>query len=341
MVQWGLVTGGGDGASFREAASDAKAAEELGFDTIWLGEGRLTGSIVPLMTLILDRTDRIRVGTGILPNRTRNVALLAGTFKTFDEMAPGRTVMGLGGWWEPLASRCGLPNTKPLTAMREVITVARELLAGKMVTYHGEFVDVTDIKFDSPHDDFGRVYDVPIYTGPVRFRMVELSGEIADGVLLDFLVPPSYVDQAVAALERGAARGNRTLDGFGISQFICCAVDDDDPQQAIDECKYFLTQYIAQQPHITEFSGVDPELAAAVQQIVSWPTTTASVKEAMRLVPDALTQSVCACGTTSQTVDKIREYVAAGTQEVVLVPRGERILEQATAVFEHGRLAGL
>ena len=64
------------------------------------------------------------MGSGILPYRTRNVGLFAVTFKTLDDLAPGRMRMGLGPWWEPLASRTGLPNRKPLKAMREVITVS-------------------------------------------------------------------------------------------------------------------------------------------------------------------------------------------------------------------------
>lgn len=341
MVNWGLVTGGGNGAEFKAAVEDAKAAEKLGFNTIWMGEGRLTGSIIPLMTLVLANTSRVRVGTGVLPYRTRNVALLAGTFKTFDEMAPGRAVMGLGAWWEPLATRTGLPNTKPLQAMREVITVAKELLAGKTVTFHGEFVNVEEIRFDSYHDDEGRVYEVPVYTGPVRFKMVELSGEIADGVLLDFLVPPSYTVQAREAIARGRAKAAKPVEGFGVSQLITCAVDDVDPQQAIDACKFFLTQYIAQQPHITEFSGADPELVKKIKGIVGWPATTDEIKQAMKYVSNELTQSVCACGTTTQAVDKLREYVDAGTEEPVLVPRGEKALEQATAMFKKGKLAGM
>ncbi|WP_344711621.1 LLM class flavin-dependent oxidoreductase [Aeromicrobium flavum] len=335
------MSGGGDGAQFADAVKTAQAAEDLGFDTIWMGEGRLMGSIVPLMTMVLEHTDRLKVGTSVLPYRTRNVSLLAGTFKTFDEMAPGRAIMGLGAWWEPLASRVGLPNAKPLKAMREIITVSKRLLAGETVTFHGEFVHVTDIRFDSPHDDEGRVYDVPIYTGPVRFKMVELSGEIADGVALDFLVPPSYTVAAREALERGAAKAGRTLDDFGIAQLVSCAVDDLDPQQAIDECKFFLTQYIAQQPHITEFSGADPELVDQIQKLVPWPATASQVKEAMRLVSNEFTQSVCACGTTSDAIEKIREYVEVGVQEPILVPRGGRDLETATAIFEKGRLAGL
>lgn len=327
MVSFGLMMGGLAGSEIESSVELARRAEELGFESVWMGEGRLMGNIVPHMTMVLHGTSRIRVGSGVLPYRTRNVSLLAATFKTLDEMAPGRVLMGLGAWWEPLASRVGLANRKPLRAMREVITVSRELLAGRTVSFHGEFVDVTDIRFDGLHDDDRRAYDVPIYIGAVRFGMVSLAGEIADGVLLDFLVPPSYTKRALAAVAEGAERSKRPLERFGVPQLVACTVDDDDPQSAVDECKFFLAQYLAQQSHITEFSGADPELVARIKQVVGWPTTRASVMEAAKLVPSSLVRSVSACGTTAQVLDKIEEYVAAGITEAVLCPRGSNEIE--------------
>jgi 5,10-methylenetetrahydromethanopterin reductase len=319
LFELGLMIGS---ASSKEAVAQAQWAEAHGFAGVWVGEGRLVSNAIVPMTLIAANTDRIKVGSGILPYRTRNVGLLAVTFKTLDDLAPGRMRMGLGPWWEPLASRTGLPNTKPLKAMREVIAVSRELLAGRSVTYEGEFVDVHDIRFDGPQDDDGHSYPVPIYIGAVRFGMVQLSGEIADGVLLDFLVPPSYVEDAVEAAARGAAISGRSMDTFEVPQLIAVSANNDDPQSAVDDCKAFLTQYMAQQSHITEFCGADPELIAAVKAIVGWPTTQASIREAMALVPDSLVRSVSACGTAADVLDKVGEYVAAGCTEAVLTPMG-------------------
>ena len=319
MFDFGLMIGS---ASSKEAVAQAQWAEERGFAGAWVGEGRLVSNAVVPMTLIAANTERIKIGSGILPYRTRNVGLLAVTFKTLDDLAPGRMRMGLGPWWEPLASRTGLPNKKPLKAMREVITVSRELLAGHTVTYDGEFVDVEDIRFDSPQDDDGRSYPVPIYIGAVRFGMVQLAGEIADGVLLDFLVPPSYVEEAVQSATKGAAISGRSMSTFEVPQLIAVSSNNADPKSAVQDCKAFLTQYMAQQSHITEFCGADPELIAAVKAIVGWPTTQASITEAMALVPDALVRSVSACGTAVEVLDKVGEYVAAGTTEAVLTPMG-------------------
>lgn len=334
MLKLGLMMGGLTGDQISESVELSQRAEALGFESVWMGEGRLMGNIIPHMTMALAGTSRINIGTGVLPYRTRNVGLLAATFKTLEEFAPGRVRMGIGAWWEPLATRVGLPNKKPLTAMREIVHVSRELLAGKTVTFQGELVDVTGIRFDSPQDDDGRAYDVPIYLGAVGFKMLALAGEMCDGVLLDFLVPPTYTEDALAAVRRGAEKSDRSLDAFDVPQLVACAVNDEDPRSAVDECKAFLTQYLAQQPHISEYAGADPELIAEIKSSVGWPSTKAAVWKAMELVPDDLIHSVSACGTTAQVVEKIEAYADAGITEAVLCPRGDNQMETITKVAQ-------
>ena len=119
---------------FGAIVSQAQWAEEHGFAGIWIGEGRLANNAIVPITLIAAHTKRIKVGSGILPYRTRNPALMAVTWKTLDGLAPGRMRLGLGAWWEPLATRCGLPNFKPLKVMREIVTVCQEMLAGRRVS---------------------------------------------------------------------------------------------------------------------------------------------------------------------------------------------------------------
>lgn len=328
----------GTSAAFADIVAQGVWAEEHGFEGVWVGEGRLATSAVIPMTLIAANTKRIKVGSGILPYRTRNAALLAVTFKTLDDLAPGRMRLGLGPWWEPLATRTGLPNRKPLLAMREVITVCRELLAGRSVTFKGEFVDVDDIRFDGPDDDDGRAYPVPIYIGAVRMGMVQLSGEIADGVLLDFLVPPSYNVEAMDAVRRGAAISGRSLDGFEVPQLVAASIDDNDPASAVDDCRAFLTQYIAQQPHITETCGAEPELIDAIKAELRWPATKAEIRHTMRLVPDSLVHSVCACGTSTQALDKISEWVDAGCTEPAITSLSPRPIDTLEALAKAANL---
>ncbi|MEJ7721099.1 MAG: LLM class flavin-dependent oxidoreductase [Ilumatobacteraceae bacterium] len=104
---------------------------------------------------------------------------------------PGGCSLGLGAWWEPLATKVGVDRARPLTAMREVVTVLRALLANETVSFDGEFVHLDGVELDYVYQE-RRPKDVPIYIGATGMKMMELTGEIADGVVLNYLVSPEY-----------------------------------------------------------------------------------------------------------------------------------------------------
>lgn len=341
MVSFGLNRG--SNVSPAEAVGMSQWAEAHGFKTVWIGESGLAASAVVHLTLAAANTRTISIGSAVLPYRTRNAALLAVTFKTLDDVAPNRMKMGLGAWWEPLATRVGLPNTRPVIAMREIVTVAKRLLAGEVVSFDGEFVQVADIRFDGPQDESRRGYPVPVYIGAVGMKMMRLAGEIADGVLLNFLLPPSYTVAAMEALRRGSEISGRRVEAVDRPQFIVCSVDNEDPDRAVDEVREFLTRCIAQQPHIAEHCGADAELVAAVKAELGYPATLAEVRRAMRLVPTGLVRGVSACGTASEALEMIEAYVEAGCTEAVLTPIGrdpygtlEQLASKAGLVHDQG-----
>ena len=73
-------------------------------------------------------TDRIKIGSGVVDCWSRNPARLAATFSTLDDLAPGRVILGIGAWWDPLARKVGIDRAKPLRVMKEIVTVVRALL---------------------------------------------------------------------------------------------------------------------------------------------------------------------------------------------------------------------
>jgi 5,10-methylenetetrahydromethanopterin reductase len=314
----------GERFSLDETWTVADFADDAGLDSLWVAEGRLTRDAITLMTLLANRTKRIRIGSGVINNKTRNAALTAVTFKTLDELAPGRVVLGIGAWWEPLAGKVGLPLRKPLKTMREYITVLKTFFANQVVNFDGEFVRMDGVRFDRMYAENEPV-PVPVYTGPVGMKMLELSGELADGVYLDFLLPLSYLDDALPAIRRGLAKRAQPKTDFDLTQIIACSVDDADPQAALDHCKAFLTLYLMQQPHIAQHCGVEPELVERIQQIAGWPAKPDDIKRAMVLVSDELVRRVSACGTTAQAAETIEAFHAAGIRVPVLNPLGKKL----------------
>jgi 5,10-methylenetetrahydromethanopterin reductase len=307
----------------RDGMRYAWYAESRGFEAVWQAESRLVREATVPMAAYAAVTSRIKVGSGVIPIWTRNAGLLAATFSTLAELAPGRIMMGLGAWWEPLASKVGVDRRRPLRAMRETVEAVRQLLTLQRVTYKGEFVHLDDVEIDVVHGDRSP-RDVPIYIGATGMKMMELAGEIADGVVLNYMVSPDYNRRALDALAAGAARAGRTVADIDRPQLVVCSVDND-REVALDRSRELLTQYLGQQPHIMKASGVDPALIAEIGKILTWPASPADIRRAMKLVPDEAVQMISASGTPGECKAKVAEYIAAGATCPILYPLGDDV----------------
>jgi 5,10-methylenetetrahydromethanopterin reductase len=305
----------------RDGMEYARYAESRGFEAVWQAESRLVRDAIVPMAAFAAVTDRINIGSGVINNWTRNIGLLAATFLTLDDLAPDRVICGIGAWWDPLANNVGIERRKPLVAMRETIEVMRRLLAMERVTYHGEFHHVDGIELDVVH---GRrePRNVKIMIGATGPQMMELTGEIADGAVLNYCVPPEYNVEAMEQLKRGAARAGRKIEDIDRPQLIVCSVHED-RKTALDGARELLTQYLAQQPHIAKASGVKPEVVQQIQAILGWPATKEQVRAAMKYVPDELVQHITASGTPAEVKAKVREYVKYGATCPILYPLGD------------------
>lgn len=307
----------------RDGMEYARYAEERGFEAVWQAESRLVREATVPMAAYASVTSRIKVASGVIPIWTRNVGLLAATFSTLDDLAPGRVVLGLGAWWEPLAAKVGVDRRRPLRAMREVVEATRRLLAMERVTYHGEFVHLDDVEIDIVHGDRAPKR-VPIYVGATGMQMMELAAEIGDGVVLNYMVGPDYNKRALEALAIGAERAGRSLDDLDRPQLVVCSVDHD-RAVALDRSRELLTQYLGQQPHIMKASGVDPALIEAIGRILTWPAGPDEIRTAMRLVPDDAVQMITASGTPEECRAKVAEYVENGATCPILYPLGDDV----------------
>ncbi len=307
----------------RDGMRYARYAEERGFEAVWQAESRLVREATVPMAAYAAVTDRIKVGSGVIPIWTRNVALLAATFSTLAELAPDRIMLGLGAWWDPLAAKVGIDRRRPLRAMREVVEATRQLLTLKRVSYVGEFVHLDDVEIDVVHGDRSP-RNVPIYIGATGMQMMELAGEIADGALLNYMVSPAYNERALGALAAGAARAKRSVQDIDRPQLIVCSMDTD-RRAALDRARELLTQYLGQQPHIMAASGIDPGVIERIGKVLTWPASAADIQRAARLVPDDAVQAITATGTPQECIAKVEEYIAAGATCPVLYPLGDDV----------------
>ncbi len=196
-------------------------AEAAGYDTLWAGEVATEG--VTTMAILASHTTRVNVASGILPLQTRTPTLLGMTAVSLGHMAPGRIRLGLGvsspiivGQWH------GLPYERPLEQLREAVQIIRTILAGERVNFEGKFYRIRNFRPAQPPPP----KPVPIYFGALGPRMLQLAGEIADGVLLNW-IPPEAVPQSIRQIEIGAKRAGKNVADLEIAAFIRTSVTDD------------------------------------------------------------------------------------------------------------------
>ncbi|MES0360241.1 MAG: LLM class flavin-dependent oxidoreductase [Anaerolineales bacterium] len=309
-----------DAHDLRDGLDYVQYAEQRGFEAVWQAESRLVRDAIVPMAAYAAVTERIKVGSGVINNWTRNIGLLASTYLTLDDLAPDRIICGIGAWWDPLARNVGIERRKPLTAMRETVEVLRRLLNLERVTFHGDFVHVDGIELDVVH---GRrePRNVPIMIGATGDKMMELTGEIADGVVLNYCVPPEYNERALELLARGAKKAGRKMEDVDRPQLVVCSVDLD-REKAIDTTRELLTQYLAQQPHIAKASGVSQDVVDNIQSILGWPATKEQIQQAKHLVPEELIHRITASGTPEEARIKVEEYRSNGCTSPILYPVG-------------------
>lgn len=226
------------GGDFTASVDLARRADELGYDSVWVTHGGGRDSFLVLAAYGAV-APRVRLGVGVLPIYPRHPIATAQAALTLSEQTGGRYLLGLGVSHRPsMEQQLGLDLADPLGTMREYVQVLR-----------GAFGD--GARFEGSHYRVqwsmavpGRLPSPPIYLAALSTRMLELAGEIADGVVLWLCDPPYVRNVAVPALERGRRRAGKDLSGFEIVAAVPLAVTDD-PAKARDAFRAELVRYLS------------------------------------------------------------------------------------------------
>jgi len=302
------------GTDIRGNLELARYADRLGVDSLWVYETRLaTDALVPLAVYALV-AERVRLGTGSIPMWTRNPALIAQSFATLDLLAPGRVILGLGAWWEPLATRVGVSRTRPVTAMREVVEAVRLLLSlEEHVTYQGEYVHLEDVYLDH---GAASSHDVKIYIAAVGPQMLRLAGQIAGRGRFEL---PAYRGVHTQGCTGGQGRGGI---GGAHPRRRRPGAASDRQGGARQEAGPRRGQALSGPVHIPAASHrganregpteMGPELARRLKEVIPWPATPQQVREGARLIPDELIESLDCYGDEDQVRSRLKEYKDAG-----------------------------
>ena len=208
------------GRSLTQAVDRVKLAESLGYEAAYVTHiaGRESLTVVTAYALA---TERIRVGTGVVPIYTRTPATMAQTAATIDDLSQGRLNLGLGVSHRPVVEGWhGQTIDRPVAEMREYVAIVRAILRGEDPPRGEKWSTGFRLSGLDPRPQ------APIYVAALSPAMLRLAGEVADGVIL-WLCNPNYIrDVVVPEVTTGRERAGLGLEGFDIVAAVPAATTD-------------------------------------------------------------------------------------------------------------------
>jgi 5,10-methylenetetrahydromethanopterin reductase len=286
--------------------------EQLGFDDLWITDSSLhAGDCHVYATLALERTSAIRVGTAVTNPLTRHPAITANAFRSLCQLAPGRVAFGIGVGDRPLFE-LGLPMAD-LRTLRETIAAVRRLWRGETLD-----AEVGPWRFTGAHLR-SSVPEPPVYVSASQPRALELTGEVADGLILLAGLFPEGLAFAREHVARGRGRSDRPA--FDEALFLYGAIGDDEAA-AIESARSIAAWFPKTAPGYARLAGMSDELIEAVNDAYAGGEFQ-HAREAARLIPDEIVRRIAFCGTPKTAAEKLDWLRGAGVGAVSVFPLGE------------------
>ena len=292
----------GVGKSLETALQRVELAERLGYESAYVIHIAARDSVTTLMAYA-SRSERMRLGTGIMPIYSRTPVATAQSFATLDEFSGGRAVIGLGVSHRPLVEAWyGQTIDKPLRETREYVAVLRAILRGEDPPRGERFRSAFHFMNYEPRED------LPIYLAALGPGMLRLAGEIADGVIL-WLCNPDYVrDVVVPKVAEGRERAGKPLEGFDIVAAVPSAVTGE-PEEARGRLRSELVPYFSLPFYraMLERSGFGDDIAGFDRGMQE-----GGPDAAIAAISDEFLQTLAAVGSAEEATATVRRYAEAG-----------------------------
>lgn len=286
-------------------------AEKLGYDKCWVyDEGLATRDVYVSLTAIGQKTNKIQLGTGITSPFTRHPAATASAIATLDELSGGRAFLGLGAGGTLTLAPMMIERQKPLTAVREMLQAIRPLLRGETVTFHGEVVKLQDASINYPRPN------LPVWIAGRGSKMLMLGGELADGVVLDF-IHKDFLPKSVDLIKSGAK-------STGNNPKICYSTMVITNERVMQELRPHMTYRLVDSPQeVKDVIGMTPEDVEAVRSTMG----AKGLVEAGKLIKDEWIAPFVIMGSEAECARELSNLMSRNGFGEFLLP----ILETQTA----------
>jgi alkanesulfonate monooxygenase SsuD/methylene tetrahydromethanopterin reductase-like flavin-dependent oxidoreductase (luciferase family) len=327
--------------SVEEALRRFETAEALDFDSAWATHVNGHDSVV-LMAAAAVRTERIRIGVGVLPIYTATPAAMAQTARTLWELSGGRTMLGVGlshkivveGWH-------GQSIDRPAAEMREYLGIVRAIVDGEKPPADG-----SKWRSSMPLIQFEPAPAMPLLVGALSPGMLRAAGEIADGVVLWMCNPQYIAEVVVPAVAEGRERAGKPLGGFEIVASVPCGPGGDAALMRRTYAKQVLHNLRLPFYRAVLGRGGYTDVLEVLDEVDSYEALAEPVgDEALqRLGDSSFVADIAAVGSADTIAAKLEDYAAAGTTiagiNPVRIDAFDATLEAAAAAWSTGRTAG-
>ncbi|WTY81008.1 LLM class flavin-dependent oxidoreductase [Micromonospora sp. NBC_01405] len=325
-----------DRTSLDDLLALAQAADQLGYDALWIAEA-YSSDAPTLLGWLAPQTERIDLGAAVMQIPARAPTMTAMTAATLDLASGGRFRLGLGisgpvvseGWY-------GVPFGQPLTRTREYVAVVRAALTRRPVRFAGRH---TTLPLPGAPGEPQRLTmrplrgDLPIYLAALGPKNLELAGEIADGSLSLFL-PPEGVAETLAHIATGRDRASGDKSEFDLVATLPMAIGDD-----LEACANRVRPYAAQ---FLGVGGTARNFYVEQAERLGYGDAARKVRklfqegdpDALAAVPFEFLDRTCLIGPAERIEAKVRSYAAAGLGTLSVAPRGATMDERIAGLRE-------
>jgi len=316
-------------AEWNQVIEKVKIADELGFDSVWLGES-WGYELFTSMADLVRATKRIKIGAGIANIYSRTPALIASTVATLDERSGGRILLGLGPSGANVIEHWhGVPFEKPVKRTREYVEIIRMILRGDKLVYHGEFFNLErgfKLRFTPPRAD------LPIYIAAMGPKNVVQTGEIADGVLPVYW-PANKWSELREQVEEGARIAGRPPHSAAIAPYITTVIlpeNSDEEKKAIARFNaskplaYYIGKMGVYYAQMLSRNGYETDVQAVIE---GWKQ---GMKTAIEAVSPEMLDATSIIGTAKEVVAKLDQWAASGVDEPLLAMPGGSVDDAAS-----------
>lgn len=307
----------------RRFAELCRRADALAFEQLWIPDERFFRDLGVQLTLAAANTERVRIGSAVTDPFIRHPALTATLFASVDEVARGRLIAGIGAGVSGF-KQLGVKQERPQLAIREGVALMRTLwrggnvdFDGKTTSFHGVGLDFTPMRSEIPVWIAGR--------GPA---VLELAGEVAQGVMVGALASEPGLRYANAHIDKGLAKGGRDASAITRAVWLHTAISDDG-EAARDAVRTIVAGALVSSLGVLRDIGLplSDELVGSLEGITYGMNNPEMQRVAKTLGDDVLVH-LSVAGTPAEVRRRVQELGRMGIQHIAVVPwlsRGQRL----------------